>query len=147
MGGKSSPEYWKEFARRPARIQYVREYQMRCRQHINAVANAWHAKRPLFTLLKNAQVRAGKKGVPFSLRETDLDCPTHCPILGIEIDYGRGMKKGSQPNSPSLDRTVPHLGYVVGNVRVVSHRANTLRSDATLEELELVLADARGGSK
>lgn len=120
---------------------------MRCRQHINAIANAWHSKHPLFTLIRNARTRARKKDVPFSLKEPDLARPTHCPILGIEIDYGRGMKKGSQPNSPSLDRMVPHLGYVAGNVRVVSHRANTLRSDATLEELELVLADARGGSK
>ena len=37
--------------------------------------------------------------------------------------------------SPSLDRIVPDRGYVPGNVRVVSDRANRLKGDRNLEEL------------
>ena len=47
-------------------------------------------------------------------------------------------------NSPSLDRIRLELGYVKGNVRVISGRANLLKNDATIEELEAVLGDMKG---
>jgi hypothetical protein len=40
--------------------------------------------------------------------------------------------------SPELDRIVPSLGYVKGNVLVVSRRANRIKTDATVEELQQV---------
>ena len=46
-------------------------------------------------------------------------------------------------SSPSLDRIIPSLGYVKGNIRVISFRANTLKNNATLSELELILEDAK----
>ena len=49
---------------------------------------------------------------------------------------------GSWPteNSPSVDRVVPSLGYVKGNVHVISHRANSMKSDATIENVRALLA-------
>lgn len=41
---------------------------------------------------------------------------------------------------PSLDRINPDRGYVPGNVQVISFRANTLKNNATREELAKVLA-------
>ena len=52
---------------------------------------------------------------------------------------GRG-KKGAVPSSPSLDRIIPELGYVPGNVQVISHQANTMKSNATLKELKAFAA-------
>jgi hypothetical protein len=63
-----------------------------------------------------------------------------CPVLGIAINANHG-RQGYFPDSPSLDRIVPSRGYTKGNVRVISQRANQLKSDATLAELRLVLAD------
>jgi hypothetical protein len=37
--------------------------------------------------------------------------------------------------SPSLDRIKPELGYVPGNIQVISARANVMKNDATPEEL------------
>lgn len=37
---------------------------------------------------------------------------------------------------PSIDRLVPSLGYVRGNVNIISNRANLLKKDATLQEIE-----------
>ena len=44
-------------------------------------------------------------------------------------------------NSPNLDRIFPKKGYVPGNVRVISQRANRIKSDATVEEMRAVLRD------
>lgn len=49
-----------------------------------------------------------------------------------------GDSKHGSDNSPSIDRLVPHKGYVKGNVRVVSNRANRFKQDCTLEEMELI---------
>jgi hypothetical protein len=83
--------------------------------------------------LKN---RAKTKGIPFTITPADLmPLPTHCPILGIELEYGGKKARG---NLPSVDRIDNARGYEPGNVWVISNRANTIKGDATLAELRLV---------
>jgi hypothetical protein len=87
-------------------------------------------------LVIRAKARAKERGVPFDLDVKDLlPLPIVCPVLGIRLTFNGGRMKR---NSPSLDRMKPELGYVRGNVRVISQRANGLKSDATSEELEAV---------
>ena len=43
-----------------------------------------------------------------------------------------------QDDSPSFDCFMPALGYVRGNVSVMSWRANHLKNDATSDELRAV---------
>lgn len=87
-------------------------------------------------MLRYTKVRAKKKGVPFALTTQDVQMPTHCPILGIELcTTNKGLHAD---NSPSLDRIVPALGYVPGNVIVISWRANRIKCDASLAELQLI---------
>lgn len=49
-------------------------------------------------------------------------------------------RKGPRPNSPSIDRIIPRLGYVKGNVAILCWRCNNLKRDATAEELEKIAA-------
>jgi hypothetical protein len=57
--------------------------------------------------------------------------PTHCPLLGTLLDtYSESVDV-----HPSIDRINPALGYVPGNVWIISHRANRIKSDASFEEL------------
>jgi uncharacterized protein YejL (UPF0352 family) len=44
----------------------------------------------------------------------------------------------SHDGSPQLDRLVPELGYVVGNVAVISRLANTIKSNATPQQIRAV---------
>lgn len=68
--------------------------------------------------------------------------PDSCPVLGVHLDYLPG--KGSfAPRSPSLDRIDPAGGYTRDNVRVISMRANILKRDASIEEMEKVIAYMR----
>jgi hypothetical protein len=83
-------------------------------------------------MVQNARVRARATGVPFTITKEDLVIPTHCPILGIPLFKG---PRGGGDNSPSLDKIRPELGYVPGNIIVISNRANRLKADASIEEL------------
>jgi hypothetical protein len=75
----------------------------------------------------------------FTITEDDLDWPTHCPVLPwIELHYPGHYRH--DPAGASLDRIDREKGYVPGNVRVISLRANLLRKDITYEELR-ALAD------
>lgn len=42
-----------------------------------------------------------------------------------------------QASSPSLDRIDNRMGYVPGNVWVISWKANRMKSDASMEELRV----------
>jgi hypothetical protein len=87
--------------------------------------------------LCNMKVRAKAIGVPFNL----ISLPEkvdRCPILGITLDYNTFGKE----NSAEVDRIIPALGYVEGNTRWLSRRANRLRNNATYDELLAIVADA-----
>lgn len=89
-------------------------------------------------MLRNARSRAIKKGLPFDLVAKDIVVPDVCPVLGISIDKSLSHMKD---HSPSLDRIKPELGYVKGNIRVISQRANRLKCDGTAAEMLLVYQD------
>lgn len=85
-------------------------------------------------LLKCARRRATKQGRECTIGLDDIVIPTHCPVLGLELTTL--SDRVAAPNSMSLDRINNDLGYVPGNVVVVSYRANVLKKDASVEELE-----------
>ena len=93
-----------------------------------------------------ARVRARKAGVPFEIQCEDVVIPSHCPVLGVLLQRGEGSG-GFLDASPSLDRIVPSKGYVRENIAVISHKANRIKTDATLEELERVAAWLRATLK
>jgi hypothetical protein len=88
-------------------------------------------------LLSEARKRARKRVVPFAITADHVLIPDICPILGIPLVTNRVRARA---DSPSIDRIEPALGYVPGNVHVISFRANTMKSDASPAEL-LMLAD------
>lgn len=96
----------------------------------------------LALLVSRTKYRAKKIGVPFDLVVEDIHIPERCPVLGIPLKHCIGPR-GFSDYAPSLDRIIPRFGYVRGNVRIVSARANRIRYNATPAELELVALDAR----
>lgn len=93
-------------------------------------------------MLEQARYRAKRDGVPCTITVDDFDIPLMCPVLGIRLAVAEGTNT-RRSASPSLDRYVPADGYIPGGVEVISNRANTIKNDATLEELEAVTAYAR----
>lgn len=132
---KDRREYYKEWrkknvekvktylnAKYPDYAQHSANYRMR------------HPERNLLTLAKR---RAKAKGIEFAIEEKDIDIPILCPILGIPIVkiYTKGKSTGPTPNSPSLDRIDNSKGYIKGNVKVISHKANSMKHTASREDL------------
>ena len=86
-------------------------------------------------MLRGTKSRAKAKNLDFNITKSDIHLPNKCPILGIELHIGKGK---STPNSPTIDRIDSSKGYIKGNVQIISHRANTMKSDATLDEIRLL---------
>ena len=87
-----------------------------------------------------AKRRAKATGTEFSLTLDSIKIPDVCPVLGIPLARGESI---AHDGSPSLDRIVPSLGYTNTNVRVIFFRSNRLKQDATLSELEALIAYIR----
>lgn len=100
-----------------------------------AQLKAYHQRRPELKMLYSARESAKRQGIPFNLDVTDVEIPEVCPVLGIAIEKASGLRTY---NSPSLDRLVPALGYVKGNVQVISWRANKLKGEGTAEDHRLI---------
>lgn len=79
------------------------------------------------------QERSKRTKLVFDIKAKDLGAiPKFCPILNIPLFLGKGK---TTINSPSLDRLDNNEGYIKGNVWIISHLANRIKSDASDEEL------------
>ena len=81
-----------------------------------------------------AQQRSRVSGLEFTITQADINIPETCPILGMPLVRHVGSP-GGRPNSPALDRIDNALGYIPGNVQVISHLANMMKSHANEEQL------------
>lgn len=86
-----------------------------------------------------AKHRAKRDQLDFNIEVNDIKIPEFCPVLGIKLEINKG---GVGPNSPSLDKIISNKGYVKGNVRIISHRANWLKNNSNKDELELIYKDS-----
>lgn len=84
------------------------------------------------TMLSRAKKRAKERNLPFNITREDVVIPELCPLLQIPLMLGT---KGDYETTPSLDRIEPSLGYVKGNVWVISKKANSMKNSASLSEL------------
>lgn len=108
-------------------------------ERVREINSAWHHRNPESKLHRLAKSRAKKSGIPFEISKADFTIPDRCPALGIVLAKATDSR-GFNATSPTLDRFDNTKGYVPGNVRVISWRANRLKCDATLEELKALVA-------
>jgi hypothetical protein len=82
--------------------------------------------------------RAVRKGVPFAISVVYLESitPDVCPVFGTPFNFINNGKVAS--DSPSVDRLRPELGYVEGNLRVISMKANNIKSAYTSADVARV---------
>lgn len=85
--------------------------------------------------------RAERKGVPHAIDAHDIDRllvdqSWRCAVSGIPLVAPEGRPG---PFTPSLDRIVPSLGYVPGNVRIVCNLVNVAMNKWGEEPLRVLL--------
>ena len=128
-------EYYKQW--RKKNIDHVKQYREHKYPDYAEHMGQDRLNNPERYMHSRAKSRAKKRGIEFNIDKSDIDIPIICPILGIPIikEYKKGKKNGPTSNSPSLDRIDNSKGYTKGNIRVISHKANTMKHNATKEEL------------
>jgi hypothetical protein len=101
----------------------------------------WHLENYPRIAWQTAKTRAKQQGVPFTLTVDDVKAlfaeADGCPVFGTPFARRVG-RSGPCPHSPSIDRFDPPKGYILGNVCIISWRANMIKRDATTEEMFLI---------
>lgn len=125
---KHIPNWDEAHGRTTKRRVQDEQYRLKWGNKPETSVELYNAQRSKFRAKKyNAQ----RTGWEWSISFGDLDWPTHCPILGMELDY---FAEGRQENSPSFDQIDAGKGYVKGNVHIISWRANRIKNNGTAEE-------------
>jgi len=97
-------------------------------------SNRVKGQSPEVRMYRRAKSRAAQSGLEFNLNKEDIKIPIQCPVLGIPLSTHKGTS-GGRDNSPALDRVDNSKGYIKGNVLVISHLANMMKSSANKEQL------------
>jgi hypothetical protein len=107
----------------------------------------WRQEHPEQAALQGIRQGAKERGLRCTITMKNLPkVPKFCPVfpwIKLRWHKNEGISRTHQLDSPSLDRIRNGRGYVPGNVRWVSWRANSLKSDASLRELKALLRDAK----
>lgn len=83
-------------------------------------------------LCKSAKDRVRNQNIKCDIINEDIILVKTCPYLNINLEYGNSVQSDK---SPSLDRIIPSLGYVKGNIQVISTLSNKMKSNSSIEEL------------
>ena len=102
-----------------------------CRKCDNLKRKKSYDANPITRMLMNSKSRARQCNLEFNITLEDVPIPKKCPILEVDLVLGEAH---SYEYAPSIDRIDSTKGYVKGNVRVISLRANRMKSNATKEE-------------
>jgi hypothetical protein len=123
-------EWLKEYESRPERKEHCKKWRDKTRQ-----------EDPCRFIFYSAKRRAKLYNLPFDLTKDDVKnaypSDGNCPMLGIRLIINVGQTKD---DSPSLDRIIPEKGYIKENIIVISHRANRIKNNATLTELDSIVS-------
>jgi hypothetical protein len=133
--GKEFPlKTYHKLYKRNKKGNYVKNnFRANCRSCENRRRRESYVKNPIKGILANVRQRCKKCNIDFNISEEDVLIPKICPILEIPLKRGT---KGDYDGSPTIDRLIPELGYVKGNVKVISMMANRMKTNATREQIQ-----------
>ena len=80
-----------------------------------------------------ASISARRRGLEYNLKPEDIVISETCPYLKIKLSYNK--KDSKKPFYYSIDRIDSSKGYIKGNVRIISLLANTMKNEASSDQL------------
>jgi hypothetical protein len=130
--------------RKDAKNLHMKNYYIENKEHYLELHRKWRENNLEKKLWYSCKNNAARKNIDFEIKPSDIIIPEICPVLGIPLDthaesgVGTGYDWKLNPFRPSVDRIDSKKGYTKDNISVISWRANTLKSDGTLEELKKI---------
>jgi hypothetical protein len=131
---KSCYAAYRESKREQARI-YMSKLRETRKDELNAKKREfWNKQDFRKKLICQVRARAKTRGFDFDLEINDIPYTEICPLLGCKLIPGT---QHDYEYTHSLDRIDPTKGYIKGNVWVMSKKANSMKNNASKEELIL----------
>ena len=139
----------KRFANSPKGIGYSRRYSNRYRIDNPDKIKAYDMKKKTidpkgYRALKvtmGIKHRSKKKGIPFDMTKQNLiDMQNEsdtCPCCYEPFDFN--FTGPHDPHSPSVDRLIPELGYVPGNIKMICYACNRRKNTSSIKQLEQII--------
>lgn len=115
-------------------------YSHLCKLCLNEYNRNWRLSNWFRSLWMLKKSESRKNNLDFDLTPEYLESiwTDYCPIFGLKFVPLKFKEKKLNAN-PELDRIIPEKGYIQGNVVFISARANRIKYDASVEELEAIL--------
>ena len=127
-GNKQQKDGLSCYCKQCTREKTVKKY------HASASNHLWK----LESTLKASKTRAKRKNLEHTLTLDEMISlyppDNMCPIFGVELAWGF-----PKDTSPSLDRIDSSKGYTFENCQIICNKANRIKADASIEELELLV--------
>lgn len=104
-------------------------YRSHCRECEKKSFSNFRKKNPHISHLANARQRAKKLNLSYDIDKEWYykNLTEKCPVFDVKFSTGI--------YAPSIDRIDSTKGYTKDNCRIISMRANTIKNDATVDEL------------
>lgn len=120
-----------------------KRYRDQRKGYFSSEAVAGRKDRYVLSLIKArlSRVKGGAavRGIAFDLKPEDIHIPEYCPLLGTKLLLTTTKGSPQKDLVWSIDRIDSSKGYAADNVWVISLRANKLKNNATLSELERIV--------
>lgn len=126
----------------PVRKDRSGRFRPYCKDCANAIQKSRYkshkSKNPFLHKCTRAKTRATALQVPFNLTPEYLEglWTGKCPVLKVDISL---YSEREDEYAAELDRLIPELGYVQGNVNFLSRKANRIKNNSNIEILENLL--------
>lgn len=124
---KTPKQKRREKTQKHERYHSILKFDLEYKAKVTVATRKWQINNPEKYAVSRCKHAAIKAGVPFDLKPEDIFIPDVCPIMKVPFESNTRY-------ASSVDRLVPELGYVKGNVWVISKIANQMKSDSTPDE-------------
>jgi hypothetical protein len=125
-------------------------YALTKKRSVSADSSLWKEWR-LTQILGSAKHRAKCQNLDFNLTMDFLMsiASDNCPVDSLPMDWSVDENKKLQPmpRTPSIDKIVPSLGYVEGNVQIICWQYNAWKRDMSIHDMRILLSYLRKEQK
>jgi len=133
-----SRQYYKTHPRKN-RGKYRRAYYLNNRNKISEQNKLKRKTYPLQSIFKTVKMRAQKLNIPCDSFDNLYNYLKPIYNIGKCECCGKIVTQGGNKNDiPSVDRIIPELGYVIGNVAILCGECNRIKSSGTWQQHDMI---------